>query len=97
MTSNQRAVLLALNLRQMQMCDSPTVSETGVFTAEVAEAAPRSVRSTAVVLSAMRDFGWVQSCHGSEMCGWLLTARGVKALERDRAEHVTPTDDGSLR
>lgn len=86
MTDNQRDVLLALNLRQMQMCDSPTVSETGVFTAEVAEAARRSTRSAAVVLSAMRDFGWVRSYHG-EPCGWFLTGRGVKALEADREAH----------
>lgn len=83
MTANQRDVLLALNLRQMQMADGLELCETGVYTDEVAKAACRSNRSTAVVLSQMRDFGWVASCHGSERIGWLLQSKGVSALERE--------------
>jgi hypothetical protein len=85
MTTKQRVTLLALNLRQMQMTDEPTLHEVGVFTSEVAVPARLSNRSAAVVLSQMRDFGWVQSRHGSESVGWLLTAKGVAALERDNA------------
>ena len=88
MTDAQREVLLGLNLRAMQMADSPAANETGVFTREVAEACGRSTRSTAVVLSQMRDFGWVQSLHGSDIIGWVLTARGVAALEKVRSSAV---------
>lgn len=84
MTDNQLDVLLALNLRQMQGEDSFT--ETGVFTPEVARTCGRSNRSTATILSHMRDFGWVGSIHSdSEGVGWRLLAGGVAALERNRA------------
>lgn len=83
MTDKQIDVLLALNLRQMQMDDSPELSEHGVPTNEIANVAGLSNRSAAVVLSAMRDFGWVTSRH-TEKIGWLLHAKGVAALERNR-------------
>jgi hypothetical protein len=81
MTDNQRAVLLALNLRQMQRDDTSEESG-GVWTHQIAQVSGRPVRSVAVVLGQMRDFGWVASTHGRHI-GWLLTARGVAALDRD--------------
>jgi hypothetical protein len=81
-TDAQHQVLLALNLRQMQCVDLDDGD--GVWTSEVAAVCGKSNRSAAVVLSQMRDFGWVQSTHGYEAVGWILTARGVAALERER-------------
>lgn len=84
MTDAQHDVLLALNLRQMQGADVMEEGD-GVWTNEIASVCGRSNRSAGVVLSQMRDFGWVQSTHydGREMA-WLLTGRGVAALERER-------------
>lgn len=82
MTDAQRDVLLALNLRQMQASDHWEPGD-GVWTSEVAAVSGRSNRSAAVVLSQMRDFGWVQSEHGSDVIAWRLARRGVEALERD--------------
>lgn len=82
MTDAQREVLLALNLRAMQMDN--LIAETGVFTSEVARAAGRSNRSTAAILSMVRDYRWVRSCHGSDKIGWMLTVKGVAALEATR-------------
>lgn len=82
MTPTQRDVLLALNLRQMQMGD---VGEwAGIFTSEVAAACGRTTRSVAVVLSQMREWRWVRSVHTSDKMGWELTEKGVKALEATR-------------
>jgi hypothetical protein len=84
MTSAQLQVLLALNLVQMRMADNTESAETGAWTSEIAHACARSNRSTATVLSQMRDFRWVASCHGNDGIGWVLTERGVAALERER-------------
>lgn len=83
MTANQKEVLLALNLKQMQRADIFDPMD-GVWTEEVARAAGRSNRSTATILSQVRDFGWVYSTH-NDCVGWVLTDKGVAALERDRA------------
>lgn len=85
MSELQREVLLALNLRQMQMADHAELGSSGVFTAEVAAAAGLSNRSTANVLAGLRRRGWVASCHWSDLMGWLLIDAGVAALEADRA------------
>lgn len=82
MTANQKAVLLALNLKQMQRADFS--NEGGVWTEEVASVCGRSNRSVATILSQMRDFGWVQSIHNSEAIGWCLVRKGVDALEANR-------------
>lgn len=88
MTDAQRDVLLALNYVQMRATDAP--EEDGYTAREVSNFTRRSVRSTAVILSQMRDFGWVQSLHSYSLIGWVLMAKGVQALERDRA--VAPLD-----
>lgn len=82
MTEAQCEVLLALNLLQMQRADGP--AEDAPWSEEVARICGRSTRSAAVVLSQMRDFGWVQSVHYTETLGWVLTTKGVEALERNR-------------
>lgn len=82
MTANQKDVLLALNLKQMQRADFWEEGDS-IWTEDVARAAGRSNRSTATILSQVRDFGWVYSTH-NEVVGWVLTAKGVAALERDR-------------
>lgn len=87
MTDNQKDVLLALNLKQMQRGDWMEEGDS-IWTEEVARVCGRSNRSTATILSQVRDFGWVYSTH-SETVGWVLTAKGVAALERDREKaHV---------
>lgn len=83
MTDARHEVLLALNLKQMQRADIDVESD-GVWTAEVARACGRSTRSTAAVLSQVREFGWVSSTRG-DVVGWVLTARGVAALEANRS------------
>lgn len=85
-TSAQHEVLVALNLRQMQGADSSEIGETGVMTGEVASACGRSKRSTAVILSQMRDFGWVASTHDADFIGWWLLEKGVAVLEATREQ-----------
>jgi hypothetical protein len=82
MTEAQASVLLALNVIQMQRCDGPV--EDAPWASEIAEFCGRSTRSAAVILSQMRDFGWVESLHFTETIAWRLTGKGVSALERNR-------------
>lgn len=84
MTDAQHEVLLALNLRQMQMADGSLLHETGVFTSEVATICGRSRRSTAAALSAAARLGWVASRSGDMETGWILLRPGVLALEAER-------------
>jgi hypothetical protein len=84
MTTAEREVLLALNLRLMQGEDSMVIQERGVLTAAVAAASGRPVKSAGALLSHMRDaHGWVASTHGDQV-GWHLCAEGVAALKRER-------------
>lgn len=84
MTDKQIDVLLALNLRQMQMADA-WEEGSGVWTEEIAAVCGLSARATAAVLTDARARGWVRGGPRSgDVTSWVLITGGVAALESNR-------------